>query len=99
MENRIVNYPILAAIKIGGRFTDEERGMLRKQAWSKSIDNATRTHVATDCFGNELALFFDVYVVENLSLLKRLRHSFRMFKTAVARKVHVQPRIIIITLK
>ena len=40
-------------------------GMLRKQAWSKSIDNATRTHVATDCFGNELALFFDVYVVEN----------------------------------
>ena len=99
MDNRIVNYPILAAIKIGGRFSEQERGELRKLAWEKSIDNATRTHVATDCFGNELVLFFDVYVVENLSLLKRLRHSLRVFKAAVARKIHVQPRIIIITLK
>lgn len=94
MESRIVNYPILAAIKIGDRFTEQERSMLRKQAWSKSIDNATRTHIATDCFGNELALFFDVYVVEILSLLKRLRHSLRVLKT----KLCIKPRTIIITL-
>lgn len=94
-----MTYPILAAIKADGRFTEEERGMLRKRAWSRSIDNATRTYVAADRSGNESVMIFDVYIVENLSFLKRLRHSLRMIKAAIARNVHIQPRVVIVTLE
>lgn len=98
MNDKVIKRPILAAVKLSGRFTEDERRYLRKKAWRKSTDDATMTMTSND-FGRESVLFFDVYVVEQLSLLKRLRHSLRVFKTAIASYVGIKPRIIIITLK
>ncbi len=98
MERTIIKRPILAAVKLSGRFTAEERQYLRKKAWRKSTDDATMTMTSTD-FGRESVLFFDVYVVEQLSLLKRFRHALRVFTAAIARNVGIQSRIVIITLK
>lgn len=89
---------MIAAIKLSGKFTAEDRKYLREKAWRKSTDGATMTMRSTD-FGRESVLLFDVYVVEQLSLLKRLRHTLRVFKAAIARNVGIKPRIIIITLK
>lgn len=94
----IIKRPVLAAVKLSGAFTHEDRQLLRTKAWSKSTDGATMTMTSTD-FGRESALFFDVYVVEQLSLLKRLRHTFRVFKAAIARNIGIQSRIIVITLE
>lgn len=98
MGRTIIKRPVLAAVKLSGGFTHEDRQLLRAKAWSKSTDGATMTMTSTD-FGRESALFFDVYVVEQLSLLKRLRHTFRVFKAAIARNIGVHPRVIVITLK
>ncbi|MEZ3575986.1 hypothetical protein D1638_08015 [Muribaculaceae bacterium Z1] len=98
MEKAIIKRPILAAVKLSGKFTAEERKYLREKAWRKSTDGATMTMTSTD-FGRESLLFFDVYVVENLSLLKRFRHALRVFTAAIARNVGIKPRIVIITLK
>lgn len=98
MGRTIIKRPVLAAVKLSGRFTPEDRNLLRAKAWRKSTDGATMTMTSTD-FGRESALFFDVYVVEQLSLLKRLRHTFRVFKAAIARNIGVYPRVIVITLK
>lgn len=72
--------------------------MLRRKAWGKTLAGGTLTNRSGD-FGRESVLIFDVYTVEELSILKRLRHAFRMFKAAVARNIGIHPRIIVITLK
>lgn len=99
MKRTIVKYPIFIAVKAGGRFTEEERQTLREKAWAKSLDNMTETHTAIDNFGNELLLGFDAYAIEQLSILKRLRHTFRVIKTAITSNIGIQPRVVIITLK
>lgn len=96
---KTITRPLLVAVKAGGKFTESEYGMLRNKAWRKSMDDAIITHAATDGFGNELLLFFDAYAVEQLSLFKRLRHAFRMLKTAVARNIGVQTRIVVVALE
>lgn len=98
MERTIVRRPILSAIKYSGKFTPEERKLLRDKAWRKSTDDATIT-VTSALNAGESILIFDEYVVEQLSLLKRFRHAFRVFKAAIARNIGIQPRIIIITLE
>lgn len=80
---------IMVAYKIGEPFTSEEMDDLRNQAFKRSIDNGTMTSVATDGFGNHIVLKFDLYVVEQLSIPKRLRHLLRKFFTTVAGYVGV----------
>ena len=96
-NSKQVKRPILAAFKSGSDFTEEERRMIRDKAWRRSIDGRTMTHVAKDSFGGRSLLVFDVYVVEQLSVLERLRHSLRVFNAAIARNVGIEPRIVIIT--
>lgn len=95
---KVVKRPILAAVKLSGRLTEEDRKYLRKKAWHKSTDGATMTMTSTD-FGRESVLFFDVYVVEQLSFFKRFRHTLRVFKAAIASYVGIKSRIVVITLK
>lgn len=82
---------IMAAYKMGEPFTSEEMDELRKQAFERSLDGGTMTSVATDGFGNHIVLKFDLYMVEQLSFPKRLRHLLRKFFTAVACYVGVSP--------
>lgn len=82
---------IMVAYKIGEPFTSEEMDDLRSQAFKRSIDNGTMTSVATDGFGNHVVLKFDLYVIEQLSVPKRLRHLVRKFFTAVAGYVGMSP--------
>lgn len=65
MEKAIIKRPILAAVKLSGKFTAEERKYLREKAWRKSTDGATMTMTSTD-FGRESLLFFDVYIISKL---------------------------------
>ena len=98
MERKIIKRPILAAVKLSGRFTAEDCKCLREKAWRKSTDGATMTMVSND-FGRESVLIFDVYTVGQLSLMKRMRHSVRMIMEAIARGVGIHPRIGVITLE
>ena len=82
---------IMAAYKIGEPFTSEEMDELRRRAFERSLDGGTMTSVATDGFGNHIVLKFDLYMVEQLSFPKRLRHLLRKFFTAVACYVGVSP--------
>lgn len=87
---------IMAAYKIGEPFTPEEMDDLRNQAFERSLDGSTMTSVATDGFGNHIVLKFDLYMVEQLSIPKRLRHFLRKFFTAVACYVGVSPVVKVI---
>lgn len=87
---------IMAAYKMGEPFTSEEMAKLRKQAFKRSLDGGTMTSVATDGFGNHIVLKFDLYMVEQLSFSKRLRHLLRKFFTAVACYVGVSPVVKVI---
>lgn len=87
---------ILAAYKTGEPFTEQEMIELRRRAFKRSLDGGTMTSMATDGFGNHIVLKFDLYVVEQLSFPKRLRHLLRKFFTAVACYVGVSPVVKIV---
>ena len=89
-QSPIHKHLIMAAYKMGEPFTSEEMDDLRKQAFERSLNGGTMT------FGNHIVLKFDLYVVEQLSFPKRLRHLLRKFFTAVACYVGVSPVIKVI---
>lgn len=88
-ERTIIKRPVLAAVKLSGRFTPEDRRLIREKAWRKSTDGATMTMTSTD-FGRESVLVFDVYVVEQLNPMKRLRHALRAFKSKLRAKSSIR---------
>lgn len=98
MKNKspLYKHLLMVAYKIGAPFTPEEMDDLRNQAFKRSIDGGTMTSAATDGFGNSVVLKFDIYMVEKLSIPKRLRHLLRKFFTAVASYVGVSPVVKVI---
>lgn len=90
---------VLVGIKMSGAITDEEAHALKSKAWPDETDGGGIVMSAVTGNGVGLLLVFDAYVVEQLSILKRLRHTLRMFKAAVTRNVGVRSRVRVIVLK
>lgn len=86
---------LLVAFKHCGEFSDKERQELRKKVSGKLIDKCSYTHVAHQTFG-ECVLIFDSYVIDQLGITQRIRHSLRVFKTAVFRYVGINSVVHII---
>ena len=99
MKQKIIRRPIHIAIKPTGKFTEEERAILREKAFRKSTAGATMTIVYGHGEQGELLLSLDVYMVKQLGLVKRLRHMLRMIKATVARYIHMEPRVTVIAVK
>lgn len=87
---------LLTAYKRGAEFTKEEIHNLRIRAWKRSLDHTTITSTGIDCFGNYVLNVFDFYEVKELGFLKRIRHSLRVFSTAVASYIRMSPIQIIV---
>lgn len=90
---------VLVGIKMSGAITEEEAHALKAKAWPEETDGGAIVMTATAKNGAGLLLVFDAYVVEQLSILKRLRHTLRMFKAAITRNVGVGSCVRVIVLK
>lgn len=95
MQKRLV----LVAVKNSGAMTDAEAHELRAMASKKATAYGTMSIAGTGSCGQGLLLIFDVYVVEQLSVFKRLRHAVRMFKAAITGNVDVSSGIRVVVLK
>ncbi len=80
---KIVYRPLVVATT-KGKFTEEERKMLRARTFPMCTDCATYTRIFADENGNEMILIFDFYDVKRLGFFQRIRHYLRKFKTAIA---------------
>lgn len=82
------------------RSDNRGRAMLMlEEAWRRTTDNGTRSLQGTDEQGRGLLLVFDMYVVEQLSVFKRLRHALRMFKAAITGNVNVSSGVRVVVIK
>ncbi len=95
MQKRLV----LVGVKQSGAITDAEAHELRAMASKKATAYGTMSIAGTGSRGQGLLLIFDVYVVEQLSVFKRLRHAVRMFKAAITGNVDVSSGIRVVVLK
>lgn len=95
MQKRLV----LVAVKLSGEISEEEKYALLAEAWKRTTDQGTRSLRGTDERGRGLLLVFDMYVVKQLSVLKRLRHAARMFKAAITGNVHVGSGVRVVIIK
>lgn len=87
---------LLSAFAYGGTFTPEEMTKLKHKAWSKSLDSATITAISQSEIGQSV-LIFDFYVIEKLSLVQRIRHCLRKFRTAVVGYMGINSVVVVIT--
>ena len=90
---------VLVAVKQSGEITEWEKHKLLSEAWERATDNGTFSIAGRDRSGRGLLLVFDTYVVEQLSLFKRLRHSLRVFKAAITGNVSVCSDVRVVILK
>lgn len=97
--NKMYKRPLLVAYKYTGAITDDDRAAIRKLVYPHLTDGGMMTSVSTDGWGHGVLLVFDSYMVEQLGFLKRLRHTLRMFKAAIAGYIGVRPVIKVIILK
>lgn len=95
MQKRLV----LVAVKQSGAITEAEKYELRSMAWKKATANGTMSIAGTGTSGQGLLLIFDVYVVEQLSVFKRLCHAARMFKAAITGNVNVRSGVRVVIIK
>lgn len=95
MQKRLV----LVAVKNSGAITEAETHELRAMASKKATNHGTMSIAGIGSCGQGLLLFFDVYVVKQLSVLKRLRHAARMFKAAITGNVHVSSGVRVVVIK
>jgi len=89
---------VLVGLKLSGEISEDEKHALLA-AWKRTTDHGTQSFQGTDRRGRGLLLVFDVYVVEQLSVLKRLRHAARMFKAAITGNVHVSSGVRVVVIK
>ena len=89
---------LLAAYKVNGEFTQEDRDNIRRRVYDKLTDDCMITSVSRDGWGIGVLLIFDSYEVEQLSFLKRIRHYLRMLLAAVSSYVGMCTRVIVIIL-
>lgn len=89
---------VLVAVKIGGEFSESEMIELHRQSWPELTTNMSMTLKGNDAMGHQLVLIYDVYVVKQLRLFPRLRHSLRMLAATIAGN-HKHTAIREITLK
>lgn len=90
---------VLVAVKHSGAITEAEKHELLSMAWKRATDNGTLSVAGTGSRGQGLLLVFDAYIVEQLSVLKRLRHALRMFKAAITGNVNVSSGVRVVVLK
>lgn len=95
MQKRLV----LVAVKLSGEISEDEKHALLAEAWKRTTDHGTQSFQGTDRRGRGLLLVFDVYVVKQLSVLKRLSHAARMFKAAITGNVHVGSGVRVVVIK
>lgn len=90
---------VLVGLKLSGEISEDEKHALLAEAWKRTTDHCTQSFQGTDRRGRGLLLVFDVYVVKQLSVLKRLRHAARMFKAAITGNVHVGSGVRVVVIK
>lgn len=90
---------VLVAVKQSGAITESEKHELLSMAWKKTTDHGTMSIPGRDSRGRGLLLVFDVYMVEQLSIFKRLRHALRMLKAAVTGNVNVSSGVRVVVIK
>lgn len=90
---------VLVAVKQSGAITESEKHELLSMAWKKTTDHGTKSILGRDSRGRGLLLVFDMYVVEQLSIFKRLRHALRMLKAAVTGNVNVSTGVRVVVIK
>lgn len=95
MQKRLV----LVAVKNSGAITEAEAHELRAMASKKATAYGTMSIAGTGSRGQGLLLIFDIYVVEQLSVFKRLRHALRMFKAAIMGDVNVSSGVRVVVIK
>ncbi len=95
MQKRLV----LVAVKQNGVITEAEKHELLSMAWKKATDNGTMSIAGTGSRGQGLLLVFDVYMIEQLSVLKRLCHALRMFKAAVTCNINISSGVRVVVIK
>ncbi len=96
----IAHRPFLLVVKQDGAITDEEMMELRSRyVWGKTTDSCSHVSRATDSFGRGLAYFTDVYVIEQIGVLKRLCHTLRMIKAAITLNIGIGTLLRVVIIK
>lgn len=90
---------MLVAVKQSGEITEGEKHSLLAEACGKSTDHGTMSLTGMSSQGQGLLLVFDVYMVEQLSVFKRLRHATRMLKAAITGNIHVGSGVRVVVIK
>lgn len=81
------------AYKISGIFTKADRDTFRRKMCNHLTDGGFLITTGTDEWGRGMLFCFDIYVVEQLGIHKRLRHYLRVFFAAVARCIGIRFRL------
>lgn len=87
------------AYKTSGAFTEADRDTFRRTMCNHLTDGGFLMTMGTDEWGRGMLFCFDIYVVEQLGIYKRLRHSLRVFFAAVVRNVGIRSLLRVVVLE
>lgn len=96
---KLYKRPLLVAYKYSGEISDSDRAKARKLVSRRLISDGMMTSVSTNGFGHGVLIVFDSYMVEQLSIFKRLCHTLRVLKAAISSYIGVSPVVKIIILE
>lgn len=104
MSNHICNDKLYkrligVAYKTHGAFNQSERDDFRRKMGKRLTDGGFLITTGVDEIGRGMLFFFDIYVVEQLSLYKRLRHSLRVLFAAISRNVGIRACLRVVILE
>lgn len=87
------------AYRTSGAFTEADRDTFRRTMCNHLTDGGFLITTGTDERGHGMLFCFDIYVVEQLGIRKRLRHSLRVFFAAAARYIGIRSRLRVVVLE
>lgn len=90
---------VLVGLKLSGEISEEEKHAMLAEAWKRTTDHGTQSFQGKDSQGRGLLLVFDIYMVKELGILKRLRHAARMLKAAITGNVNVSSGVRVVVIK
>ena len=86
---------LLVAFTHSGTIAEDRKARYRKIAMKGVIKDMTMTFSSSNNLGHAF-LIFDCYKIEQLGFYQRLKHCFRMIKTAVFDYIGISTVVVII---
>lgn len=98
-NEKLYKHLIGVAYKTSGAFTEADRDTFRRTMCDHLTHGGFLITTGTDEWGRGMLFCFDIYVVEQLGIYKRLRHSLRVFFATVARNIGIRSRLRVVVLE